>query len=830
MPEENQKQPSSDSAAEGKPEEEKPAPQTGETAGSPLPSPPPQPQEPPKQEPSKQKPPQTEEGAIPPSEASKPKPEEPPVTEPTPVKPTPQPKADQPRAEIEPTSPEQETPPTKPSEEEPASAKASASAEPARPAGGATADKTADEPEDIFASSEQTSTPLESPALEPSVTEPTPVEPTPQPKADQPRAETEPPSEPLSPKPPQSPQVSPLKEEPPAKEAEKPAAPEGGESRPDILGQKQQPEKTPQEAVLETPELEKKEILQEAHDGSAEPEEEKIKVMPEKFKKMKAKLPGKKAGKKTILLAGIIIFIAIVGGIGFYLWAQGYFQPVPIKSEPAEKIVEEPVEPIVEEPIEEPVEEPVEPVLSEEQTLTAVLKDEAKTAVITSAEFYLPEGALDPEAQLDLTGNLITEEMEKEESYQQSLYKIVGALYTFTPSDIVLNKTGTLKMFYDETLIDEKWEEDIVLGYFKNDLWTPLPSTIDTENNIVSIELEIFPSSTFALMVNKDKLAPKVEEFQIGKNIPSSVDSDNDGLTDVEEDVFSLEMNNPDSDADGNPDGQEVIGLMHPLSAAEDKLAISGLVNVYTNPTYSYSFFYPSKWLARALPDTDNQEVLIITNTGEFFSATVDNNPERLSVVDWYLKQSPQTDKSLLYETIVNNQSAVWNPTRLTIYIAKDDRVYILSYSVGIEKEANFKTTFEMIVNSFQFVIQMQGRADGTLIKYLDKPEVYLIENGKKRVFQSGEIFEKLGFTWENVIEIPLSETYLDGELITGRLNGTLIKYPDSAGIYLIDNGKKRAFKSGELFEALGFKWEDVIEIPIDETYPDGPIIESEIT
>ncbi|MCH7759438.1 hypothetical protein IID20_03715, partial [Patescibacteria group bacterium] len=215
---------------------------------------------------------------------------------------------------------------------------------------------------------------------------------------------------------------------------------------------------------------------------------------------------------------------------------------------------------------------------------------------------------------------------------------------------------------------------------------------------------------------------------------------------------------------------------------------------------------------------------------GEFFSITIENNPERLAPIDWYLNQSPNTDINLLSETIVNNEQAVWNPKHLTIYITKEDKVYVLSYNIGTEKETNFTTTFEMMINSFQFVIQLQGRSSGTLIKYPDLPEVYLIENGLKRAFQSGDIFEKLGFKWENVIEIPLNETYADGDAITGRLDGTLIKYFDNPGIYLIKNSQKRAFQSGDIFEALGYKWDDVIEISVDEIYPDGPIIEGNIT
>ncbi|OQX71182.1 hypothetical protein B6D52_02385 [Candidatus Parcubacteria bacterium 4484_255] len=584
------------------------------------------------------------------------------------------------------------------------------------------------------------------------------------------------------------------------------------------------------------PELIKKDIIKKVDDGQALPQEsqnpkteEKIYVMPEKFKQKNRKSSSSKMGskKRGLLLPLIILFILLIGGgIYFYFWAQKYYnQPETpeVLSKDQEKIEEElvPKEGIKEEllPEEEVVEEEI---ISEEQTIKVEVKNE--TEKITSwAELYLPAGAIDPEIQIEITGDLSSENKGDES------YSVIGAVYQIEPADdLIFLQTVALKMFYHQDLVEERWEENIAIGYFKNDLWTPLSSSIDIDDNIVSADLDFLPFNTLALIVEKSKMTPTVEEFQIAPNISSSADDDNDGLTNIEEAIFRTEINNPDSDADSMPDGQEILALMDPLTES-DKIATSGMINIYTNPTFAYSFFYPASWLARAIPETNNQEVLVITNTGEFFSVTVENNPEKLNPKDWYLRQAPDVDSDLLFETVVNNQSAIWSQDHLTIYISKEDKVYILSYMVGTSEEANFKSTFQMLINSFQFIVQPQGRANGTLIKYPDQPEIYLIENNQKRAFESGEIFEKLGFKWEDVIEIPLSETYVSGTNITGYLDGTLIKYPNQPEIYLIENNQKRAFKSGEIFESLGFKWEDVIEIPVDEIYPDGPIIEGAI-
>jgi len=615
-----------------------------------------------------------------------------------------------------------------------------------------------------------------------------------------------------------------------------------------------QPLSQPSATKFATPELAKKEIIKEADEGE-DSEKETVRVMADKFRKSKPKKPksDKKKGKFLIILLVVVILI-IAGGIGFYFWAQNYSQklitPEPqleagpplaeIPESATELPPQEPVEPV--EPVEEEKLEVIEePVLSPAQTLRDELKNTESEVVISWAELYLPEGSIDTAIKLEINGELDSEELEGD-------YKIIGGLYQVSYQkineeeiendvededtlDIVFKNTANLKIFYHQDLIEDIWEKDLVIGYLKDNLWTPLLSSIDEEINILTISLDFIPAKTLAIIVAKEKLTPKIEIFQIAPEVQSSTDTDSDGLTDIEETIYHTEINNPDSDTDTTPDGQEVFNLTDPNQQIEGaQLAASGLINVYTNPTYSYSFFYPSSWLARAIPETNNQEVLVITNTGEFFSITVENNPEELKPVEWYLRQSPNVDQSLLYSTIVNNQEAVWNPERLTLYIGKDSRVYILSYNVGTEKQANFKTSFNLMINGFQFVIQPQGRADGTLIKYPDQPGVYLIEAGKKRAFASGEIFERIGFKWEDVIEVPYNETYIDGDLVTGYLDGTLIKYSDEPGIYLIESGKKRAFASGQIFETLGFKWEDVIEVLADEIYPDGPIIDSNIT
>jgi len=48
---------------------------------------------------------------------------------------------------------------------------------------------------------------------------------------------------------------------------------------------------------------------------------------------------------------------------------------------------------------------------------------------------------------------------------------------------------------------------------------------------------------------------------------------------------------------------------------------------------------------------------------------------------------------------------------------------------------------------------------------------VYLIDQGKKKPFASGEVFEKLGYKWANIITVSpqFLNKYENGQLIEGN-------------------------------------------------------------
>lgn len=125
-----------------------------------------------------------------------------------------------------------------------------------------------------------------------------------------------------------------------------------------------------------------------------------------------------------------------------------------------------------------------------------------------------------------------------------------------------------------------------------------------------------------------------------------------------------------------------------------------------------------------------------------------------------------------------------------------------------------------------------------TLVRGADSPNVYLLESGNKRIFTSGTLFERLGYKWSNILTVDSVElnwyptcgtmVYPDGSLIRGV--GTPI-------VYLIVGGQKREITSAQLLYQLGYNFASVIEISQSDmsdyptglraVYPDGTLIKS---
>lgn len=99
---------------------------------------------------------------------------------------------------------------------------------------------------------------------------------------------------------------------------------------------------------------------------------------------------------------------------------------------------------------------------------------------------------------------------------------------------------------------------------------------------------------------------------------------------------------------------------------------------------------------------------------------------------------------------------------------------------------------------------------DGTVVKTASSSIVYIIDNNIKHPFCTAETYEALGYTWNTILEVPTSDLPSQtGSEVCLRLigfEGALVRSASNTTVYLIENGKKRPFTSNNAFISHGFK------------------------
>jgi hypothetical protein len=184
--------------------------------------------------------------------------------------------------------------------------------------------------------------------------------------------------------------------------------------------------------------------------------------------------------------------------------------------------------------------------------------------------------------------------------------------------------------------------------------------------------------------------------------LPSGPDIDQDGLTGSEELLYTTDAEKADTDGDGYSDGLELVNLYNPTGFAPQKIEETSLVKVYSNQTFGYSIFYPTTWLPRAL-DESNREIMFTSLTGEFIQVIVEDNPNKLALLEWYLSEAPGTNPADIGTAATKGGLlGIKSPDGLTVYFGGNDKIYAISYNVGIKTELNYKSTFEMMIKSFK--------------------------------------------------------------------------------------------------------------------------------
>lgn len=291
--------------------------------------------------------------------------------------------------------------------------------------------------------------------------------------------------------------------------------------------------------------------------------------------------------------------------------------------------------------------------------------------------------------------------------------KIIAPVFRIDVPDDVAGKKYSFILAYK--LNSKPTEESYSLAFGEGGAFNNIPqTTLSPEGLEFSVQMNDLRNLFIAVLGVLKEETPKTSEpapletFLPQTDIPFGTDTDGDGLTDREEELFDTDRLNKDTDGDNYKDGSEIKGGYNPRKAEGALLATSGLVNQYKNPLFGYSIYYPAKFIVRAIDET-NREVIFTAATGELIQIIV--NEESYTDIDEWFKQYfasvedggvssvPQETKTLE----VDGARGRWSLDGQTLYVINNGYLFTFTYNTAAADKINYPTAFERMIKDFEF-------------------------------------------------------------------------------------------------------------------------------
>ncbi|MFH1890442.1 MAG: hypothetical protein ABIJ91_02670 [Candidatus Kuenenbacteria bacterium] len=268
--------------------------------------------------------------------------------------------------------------------------------------------------------------------------------------------------------------------------------------------------------------------------------------------------------------------------------------------------------------------------------------------------------------------------------------------YTGKPESFILDDYPSLRYSYDSgggsiyTLNNKK--------VFNIEFSKPSSETI------LNMYDQVLVGISFAEKYTEEKLNEEDNEYNYddyykNENFSPAIDSDNDGLTDQEEELYKTNKDNPDTDGDGYNDGEEAANIYDPIRAGDAKLFNSDLMSAYNSTAFNFNLLYP---LDFQIKESGNN-VYFYAPTEEFIAVIIEENNDYSNIQEWYVGQFGTDGLDAQFQEIdINNTAAIKSTDGLRAYVMLDEKIYSFIYNIGLRSDANYMTTFGMMIKSFK--------------------------------------------------------------------------------------------------------------------------------
>lgn len=182
----------------------------------------------------------------------------------------------------------------------------------------------------------------------------------------------------------------------------------------------------------------------------------------------------------------------------------------------------------------------------------------------------------------------------------------------------------------------------------------------------------------------------------------NAADTDRDGLTDLEEELYHTDPTAPDTDNDSFDDRTEIYNLYSPIDKAPTRLIASGLVKDYVNPAFNYKIYYPASWVVGNV-DEKYRDVLFSTITGENIEVRVIDKDPGSDFESWFQIWAPGENlNALMNFSTFFKETGIARDDRLVFYFTDNAHVYVVIYHVTGGTQVNYRSTLAMMARSFR--------------------------------------------------------------------------------------------------------------------------------
>lgn len=192
---------------------------------------------------------------------------------------------------------------------------------------------------------------------------------------------------------------------------------------------------------------------------------------------------------------------------------------------------------------------------------------------------------------------------------------------------------------------------------------------------------------------------PKAEKQEV-LTFKSGMDSDQDGLTDKEEELLGCDPNMADSDGDSYGDLSELMNLYNPAGAGN--VLDNENIRQYFNGTFGYSAFYPGGWPQSSVGG--DESIIFKSSDNHFIQIMSQPNAEKIQIEDWYNKQFDTDFVQKEKKVIAENWRGIKSEDGLIVYLADNslNYIFIITYNPGLDDTLEYVNIFEIAIKSFE--------------------------------------------------------------------------------------------------------------------------------